>query len=140
VQAETIQTMGPADPEFIRAEARLPRWMMALAVVGVAASLILEGGRFAAGVALGATLAILGYYWLHQTIQAMLTTQTTRLPARIIFKFALRYALAIGSVFVFFKTGWLPFTAILVGLFAPVGGALAEAVVQICRGWRPTSG
>jgi ATP synthase I chain len=140
VEAETIPTTEPESPELARAEARLPRWMMGFALLGVGASLALDGARFAAGVALGAVLAILGYYWLHQAIDRVLAAGRARLPRRVIAKFAVRYPLAVGAVFVFYKTGWLPFGAILTGLFVPVGGVLAEAVVQIARGWRLTTG
>ena len=136
MQAETIQTTDPAKLELAQSEARPPRWMMGAAVAGMVAALVFEGARFAAGFALGAALAVLGYYWLHQAIETVLAAGRARLSARVAAKFALRYPLAIGAVFIFYKTGWLPFTAILAGLFVPVAGVMAEGLGQISRGWR----
>jgi len=34
-------------------------------------------------------------------------------------------------IFVFYRENWLPFEAVLMGLFVPVAGALAESVLQI---------
>lgn len=140
MRVETIPTGDTTTLELARAEARLPRWMMGFAAAGVVVALALEGALFSAGVALGAALAILGYYWLHQAIDSVLAAGTAKLSARVVAKFALRYPLAVGAVFLFYKTGWLPFTAILAGLFVPVAGVLAEAIVQISRGWRTTTG
>lgn len=131
MQAETIQEQDPA-----RAEARLPRWMMALALVCGATALLSGYARVSAGFALGAALAIVNFYWLHGTVTTMFDAGSVRLPKRTVVKFALRYPLAFGAVLFFYRTGWLPFTAILAGLFVPVGGALIEAVFQVCEGWR----
>jgi ATP synthase I chain len=135
VQAETIQTPnGMID--LARAEARLPRWMLVLGAAGMLAGGVMEGPRFAAGLALGAALSILNYYWLHQVIVALASAGQARVPRLVVAKFALRYPLAIGGLSLLYMTGWLPLAAILAGLFVPVAGVLAEAVVQLCYGWR----
>jgi hypothetical protein len=134
VKAETTQTA-----ELAQAEARLPRWMTGLSVAGVLAALLCGRGPFAAGFALGAALAILNYFWLHQALAHLFAIERNRLPWRVVAKFAVRYPLAVGVICFFYWSGWLPFTAILAGLFVPVGGVLIEAGIQIGRGWRYSS-
>jgi hypothetical protein len=133
MQAETIQIR-----ELARAEARLPRWMMACAIAGLLATLLRGQVRFAAGFALGAALAILNYYWLHQAVVALMAAGQSRLPKRLVAKFLIRYPLAFAGVLAFYWTGWLPFTAILAGFFVPVAGVLIEAVLQLREGLRQT--
>jgi hypothetical protein len=137
VQAETIQT-SDRTIDLARAEARLPRWMLGLGAAGMLAASVIEGPRFAAGLALGAALAILNYYWLHEAISTLLAGGEARVPRLVVAKFALRYPLAIAGLYLLYKTGWLPFAAILAGLFVPVAGVLMEAVVQLFAGWRQT--
>jgi ATP synthase I chain len=122
--------------DLARAEARLPRWMLGFGVAGMLAGGVIEGPRFAAGLALGAALSVLNYFWLHQAIVALAQAGETRVPRLVVAKFALRYPVAIAGLYLLYKTGWLPFAAILGGLFVPLGGVLAEAFVQICAGWR----
>jgi hypothetical protein len=131
VEAETIQRTDPA-----RAEARLPRWMLGIAAAVTAVMFVATPARFAAGFAVGAALAILGYLWLHQAVDKLLAAAPERLPWGTVVRFALRYPLALGAVYVFYRTGWLAYQAVLAGLFVPVGGALIEAVVQIRENWR----
>jgi hypothetical protein len=59
-----------------------------------------------------------------------------RPPKRALAKFFVRYPLAFAAVYLFYRTGWLPATAILAGLFVPVGGVLIEAVVLLRDGLR----
>ena len=136
MQAETIPTTPGAAPEFHRAEARLPRWMMGLSAAGTVVAGILEGARFGASFALGAALAMLNYFWMHQAIEALFSAGQARVPGRVVLKFAMRYPLAFAGIYLVYKTGWVPLMAILAGLFIPVAGVLMEAVVQLCTGWR----
>lgn len=131
MQAETIQA-----PDLERAEARLPRRMIALALVSGVAALISGHARASAGFALGSALAIVNYYWLHSAMTTLFDAGNARLPKRTAVKFALRYPLAFGAVYFFYRTELLPFGAVLGGLFVPVGGALIEAVLQLGKGWR----
>lgn len=95
--------------------------------------------RIAVGFVLGAALAILNYFWLHQAIAVLFSTGATRPPRSVIAKFALRYPLAFAVVYIFYQSGWLPFSAILAGLFVPVGGVLIESLLQIWLGFRHSS-
>jgi ATP synthase I subunit len=135
VQSEIIQTPDQGF-NIARAEARLPRWMIGIAMAVPLAILVSGHARVAAGFAFGAALSVLNFYWLHQAIQNLFVAGQTRVPRRVIAKFALRYPLAIMALYLFYKTSWLPSTAILAGLFVPVGGVLIEALFQVREGLR----
>ena len=136
MQAETIQTQDPAALNLARAEARLPRWMLALTVVAVFATGARMGLQFALGLSLGAALAILNYFWLHQAIEALMHSGHARVPIGVLAKVVVRYPAAILVLYLLYKSGWFSFPAILAGLFVPVAGILIEGVVQIFSGWR----
>ncbi len=133
MQTELIQTTG-----LVQAEARLPRWMTLWAIVGAFGGLLSGHVWLAAGFAFGASLAILNYFWLHGAIETLFSANRVRVPRMVMAKLVLRYPLAFGAVYFFYRTGWLPFAAILAGLFVPVGGVLIEAGYQIREGLRKT--
>lgn len=112
--------------------------MVACALAGTLAALLAGRASFAAGFALGAALAILNYFWLHQAIETLFSAGRARVPKRVVLKFALRYPLAFGGIYLFYRTGWLPLAGIVAGLFVPVAGILVEAVFQIRDGLRET--
>lgn len=113
------------------AEARLPKWMAGFAVVGMLAEFLLGHARVAAGFGLGASVAILGYSWLHKAVVSLMDAGRLR-PSRLTLgKLLIRYPLAVVVIFVFYRESWLPFQAVLAGLFVPMAGALAESVFQI---------
>ncbi len=121
-----------------RAEARLPRWMTALAAAGTLGILASAHLRFAAGFALGAALGILNYLWLHHIVEALVNAGTVRPPKTALAKVVVRYPLLLAAVYLFYMSRWLPFTAILAGLFVPVGGVLVEALALLHDGWKNT--
>jgi len=125
------QEMNRGKVDLARAEARLPRWMLAAALVGTIAILASGHLRWALGFSVGATLAILNYYWLHDGITALFDAGTTRIPKRVVAKFVLRYPLTFAGIYVFYRAGWLPFVWVLAGLFVPAVGILFEAVLQV---------
>jgi len=108
--------------------------MMAGALLGTIAILATGHLRWALGFGLGAALAILNYYWLHDGISALFDAGTTRVPKRVVAKFAIRYPLTFLGIYLFYKTGWLPFGGTLAGMFVPVAGVLFEAVLQVWQG------
>jgi hypothetical protein len=113
------------------AEARLPRWMAGVAAAGTLIALASGHGRMAAGFLLGAATAVLAYSWLHQTVAALLDLGRTRVPKRMVLKVAIRYPLAFGLMYLFYRTGWVPLPAVIAGLFVPAAGALIECVLQV---------
>jgi hypothetical protein len=113
------------------AEARLPRWMAGFAAVGTLVAFLLAGARMAGGFALGAAVAMVGYSWLHKAVVSLMNAGRVRPSAFTLGKVLVRYPLAVAIIFVFYYENWLPFEAVLLGLFVPVAGALAESVFQI---------
>jgi len=110
--------------------------MVGLAAVCAIGGFAAGNFQFALGFILGAALAILNYLWLHQAIERLLAAGRERLPWLVVAKFALRYPLAFGGIYLLYRTGWLPVAGLLCGLFIPVGGVLIEAVAQLRAGWR----
>ena len=129
-----LETM-PAT-EISRAEARLPRWMMALSALTTVVALAAGHPGFAGGFVLGAGLGLLNYFWLHQVVESLMAARRDRLSWLVIAKFALRYPLAFGGVYLIYRTGWVSLPGLFAGLFVPVGGVLVEAVLQIGEGLR----
>jgi hypothetical protein len=109
--------------------------MLAIAGVGTVGILLSARLRFGAGFALGSGLGILNYLWLHNIVGALVNAGTLRPPKSVLAKVLVRYPLMFAGVYLFYKSGLLPFTAILAGLFVPVGGVLIESVLLIRDGW-----
>ena len=119
-----------------RAEVRLPRWMAGIAAAATAIIFALGHMRAAAGFALGAGIAIIGYNWLHQIVVALVEQRGARPSRLLIGKLLIRYPLAVVTVFIFYREAWLPFEAVLAGLFIPAAGAIAESLYQISSAFR----
>ena len=119
--------------------ARLPRWIAGVSAAAVFGTLLAGRPQFAAGMALGCGVALLGFWWLHRGIRAAFDSGSSRAPLGVFVRLALRYPLAIGAVLLFDRTGWLPARAVMAGLFAPLAGVLIECAVlavQTLRGRR----
>lgn len=116
---------------FESAEARLPRWMIAAALAGMLAAVCLADARAAAGFGLGAGVAVLGYSWLHKAVVALMNAQGQRPSHFLLGKILIRYPLAMLAVVIVYRENWLPFEAVLAGLFVPVAGVVAESLYQI---------
>jgi hypothetical protein len=119
--------------------ARLPRSIAGASVAAVLACLAAGNARFAAGLALGCGVALLGYWWLYRGVRAAFDSGSSRAPVGVFIRLALRYPVAIGAVILFDRTGWLPARAVMAGLFAPLAGVLIEGALlaaRSLRGWR----
>lgn len=112
--------------------------MLMLAAAAAVAFLVGRDARWAAAFLVGAGLGVLNYFWLHQAVETLMAAGKARVPLPVVAKVMLRYPLAFGLVYLFYRTGWLPLPALLAGLFVPVGGVLIEAVLQIADGLRPS--
>lgn len=115
------------------AEARLPRWMGAIAGLGILVFLVLGQWLMAAAFALGAGISILGYLWLAQAVKTALNAGQQGVPRRVLLNLVLRYPLAFGAVLIFYETHWLPFMGVLGGLFVPFAGTLLESLNLLRR-------
>ena len=116
----------------------MPRWMVGLGVLGTAALLAVGQPRTAAGFALGAALGILGYFWLHQAVVALMEAQTRRVPRGVALKIMLRYVLMLAAILLFSRTGWLPVLAVFGGLLVPAGGVTIESLLLLREGFHST--
>lgn len=105
--------------------------MAGVTVAGALIALAAGYGRSALGFLLGAATAILAYSWLHQSVAALLDLGRTRVPKRMVLKVAIRYPLAFGLMFLFYRTGWAPLPAVIAGLFVPAAGVLIECIFQV---------
>ena len=112
-------------------ERRLLRWMVILAVAAVAALAASTHGRFAAGAAAGAAIAITGYVWLLDAMAAVLNSENARITKWLATKLILRYPILLGALYIFYRTKWLPVEAVLAGLLIPLAGAVAECIYQL---------
>ncbi len=110
--------------------------MIGCGAVGAVVSLLAGGVGAALGFALGAAVGILNYRWLHQAVGTLFNLTRARVPKLMVLKMVVRYPLAFAGVYLFYRTGWLPFSAVLAGLFVPVAGILIEAMVQLGLGLR----
>lgn len=105
--------------------------MTGFAIAGTLATLLIEDARSSAGFALGAAMALAGYSWLHKAVVSLMNAGRERPSKLMLGKLLVRYPLAIAVIFVFYRENWLPIEAVMLGLFVPVAGALAESVFQI---------
>lgn len=110
--------------------------MIGLTGLTAAAALAAGQPRFAAGFILGAGLALVNYFWLHQAIEHLMGAHSAGVPKLLVAKFLLRYPLLIGGVYLLYRTGWISLPGLLAGLFVPVGGVLIESLIQIRDGLR----
>ncbi len=110
-----------------RSEGRLPRWMILIAVVGTTGLFITGRGRAGLGFAIGAFFGILNFHWLRESVEALANAGTLRPPKRVIVKVVIRYPLAILALYLFYRTRWLPFMALVYGLLVPAGAILIES-------------
>jgi len=123
-------------PEIARAEARLPRWMLGVAMSGVLTIVALGQPQAALAFVLGAGIATLNYFWLRQAVESLFSAGHTRVPRRVLLKFIVRHPLALVGVYWFYKTGWLPAGPILAGLFVPAAGVVLEGIFELREGFR----
>lgn len=112
-------------------ERRLLGWMVAAAAAATLAGAAIWGATFAAGIAAGAVVAILGYAWLLEALSAALAGQSARLAKGLVIKLVLRYPILLGILYLFYRTKWLPVEAVLVGLFVPLAGGVVECLYQV---------
>lgn len=122
--------------DLAQSEARLPRWMVLIAAAGTSGLFIMGRGTSGLGFAIGAFFGILNYYWLHESVEALASAGMIRPPTRVLVKFLVRYPLVIAALYLFYRTRWLPFMAIISGLFVPAGGVLVESPFLIREGLR----
>jgi hypothetical protein len=137
--------MAESDSIYVAAEHRIEWMTLAFGLAGAVFVLHRWGGRPAAGVALGATLAWLNFRWLKQGVSALVKVSTAqanaehaRVPVSIYVKFFGRFALLLVVVYVILSRSWMPVAAVLGGLFAVVAAVMIELMWELVRGRRET--
>ncbi|MGH9398087.1 MAG: ATP synthase subunit I [Terriglobia bacterium] len=112
-------------------ERRILRWMI---LVGAAASVgaaVFFHARLAGGVAAGAAISVLGYFWLMEAMSSALGSGQARITKGLVIKLILRYPILLGALYLFYRTKWLPTGAVLAGLFVPLAGGVVECLYQV---------
>ena len=112
-------------------EARMLRWTIALAILGVIPILVIWRFQVALAFAIGATLGALNFHWLWQTGRVLMESQTARVPRMTIFLIILRYPLSFAGLFILCYTRWLSPLPVIAGLFVPSGGVLLESLLMV---------
>jgi hypothetical protein len=121
-------------PEAPRSVVR--RVWCGLAFVGVSmivVALAIFEWRVAVGVAVGAGLISLSFWFLQSSMRALLLSGEDRPPSGTVFMFVVRW-FVVGAVgYMVYRTGWATGGGILTGTFALLGAVMLEAVYQaIC--------
>jgi hypothetical protein len=107
------------------------RWMIALAILGVAA--ILATGRWQVGMAfaVGAGLGVLNFHWLCQTGKVLMGVQTAQVPRKTAILMIARYPLALAGLAFLSISGWLPLLPVIAGLLVPGVGVFLESLFLV---------
>ena len=131
-----------ADSFYSGALTRIPRFMIALALVLSAGGWLRFGGRIALGFACGCAIAYLNFHWLKQVVDAFAerVAQAGRPQSSkgIVVRFLARYILMALAACVIFTVSRASLYGLFAGLFLPVGAiaceAAYEAYVALTRG------
>jgi hypothetical protein len=120
---------------------RLQRLIFIIGFVAAAVGAFLWSWRPGAGIAIGTILGWLNYRWLDRGLGAIVSSALTqqgipqpRVPMRVYYGFAGRYALIAGLVYVSVRFLHVPILAVLVGLFSLGAAAMAEGLYEVFTG------
>jgi len=120
---------------YAGAVARIPRFMLLIAVVFGAATWLWFGWRVALGFAGGCAIACLNFYWLEKVVSALADRATgsghSQSSAGVVFRFLLRYFLMALAAYVIFSVSPASLYGLFAGLFLPVGGIACEAGYEL---------
>jgi hypothetical protein len=124
-----------AESFYSGALARIPHFMVALAVILSGAGWLRYGWRVALGFGCGCAIAYLNFYWLERVVSA-LADRATQTPYKqssggIVFRFLVRYFLMAGAAYAIFSVSPASLFGLFAGLFLPVGGIACEAVYEL---------
>lgn len=117
-----------------KVEVRLLQWMLLLGSFGTIGIALTGHMRFAAGFLTGAGIAVLGFTWLERVVVCALDAAAgcaPRVPKGLVLKLILRYPIAFGILYIFYRTGWLPIWAVVGGLSVPLAGGVLEGLFQV---------
>jgi hypothetical protein len=114
---------------------RIPRFMVAVAVLLSAVGWLRFGWRIALGFACGCAIAYLNFHWLERVVSALAdrATQTAyrQSSGGIVFRFLVRYFLMAAAAYAIFSVSPASLYGLFAGLFLPVGGIACEAAYEV---------
>lgn len=124
-----------AESFYSGALARIPRFMIALALLLSGAGWLRFGWRVALGFACGCAIAHLNFHWLERVVTA-LADRATQTPYKqssggIVFRFLVRYFLMAAAAYAILSVSPASLYGLFAGLFLPVGGIACEAAFEL---------
>jgi hypothetical protein len=131
----TEDSESRAESFYSGALTRIPRFMIALALVLSGAGWLRFGWRIAVGFACGCAIAYLNFHWLERVVNALAdrATQTAykQSSGGIVFRFLVRYFLMAAAAYAIFSVSPASLYGLFAGLFLPVGGIACEAAFEL---------
>jgi len=103
----------------------------AVGILMVAAALIGFRWNDAVGVAVGAGLALVNFWFLHTSLESILGAGHETAPRGTSVMLLLRWFVVAVAAYAIHRTGWASGGGIVVGLLAPAGAVMLEAVYQL---------
>jgi len=114
---------------------RIPRFMLALALVFSLAAWLRFGWRMALGFFCGCAIAYLNFHWLDRVVNALAdrATQTGRKQSSggVVFRFLVRYFLMAAAGYAIFSVSPASLYGLFAGLFLPVAAIACEAIYEL---------
>jgi hypothetical protein len=127
---------------YAGAVARIPRFMIGVALIFGGAAWWRFGWRSALGFACGCAIAYLNFHWLEKVVSALADRAThsgyRQSSGGVVFRFLLRYLLMAVAAYAIFSVSPASLYGLFAGLFLPVAGIACEAAYEVyeafCRG------
>ena len=120
---------------YAGAVARIPRFMLVMAVVFGLLTWLRFGWRVALGFACGCAIAYLNFYWLEKVVSGLADRATgsgyPQSSAGVVFRFLLRYFLMALAAYAIFSVSPASLYGLFAGLFLPVAGIACEAAYEL---------
>jgi len=115
--------------------ARIPRFMISLALVLGVATWLRFGWRIATGFSVGCGIAYLNFYWLERVIATLADrvtrTAKTQSTRGVVLRFLLRYFLMAIAAYAIFSVSPASLYGLFAGLFLPIAGIACEAAYEL---------
>ena len=131
----TTAAETPSESFYARAVARIPRFMLLLAVILSTAAWLRFGWKIALGFACGCAIAYLNFHWLERVVSALADRATQsgypQASGGVVFRFLMRYFLMALAAYAIFSVSPASLYGLFAGLFLPVAGIACEAIYEL---------
>lgn len=131
----TTAAETPSESFYARAVARIPRFMLLLAVILSTAAWLRFGWKIALGFACGCAIAYLNFHWLERVVSALADRATQsgypQSSGGVVFRFLMRYFLMALAAYAIFSVSPASLYGLFAGLFLPVAAIACEAAYEI---------